>query len=100
MSNDKWMWLFCVCKMIYKMFVVCGYFVSVKEFERDIDLFMEDFGEELKWESLTILASKRDDFLENIFVFFLDEEKVGVKMIKDLVKCMKDENVFWVIIVV
>jgi len=100
MSNDKRTRLFRVRKTIHKMLAARGYLVSAKELERDIDSFTEDFGEEPKRESLTILAPKRDDPSENIFVFFPDEEKVGVKTIKDLAKRMKDENVFRAIIVV
>ena len=100
MSNDKRTRLFRVRKTIHKMLAARGYLVSAKELERDIDSFTEDFGEEQKRESLTILAPKRDDPSENIFVFFPDEEKVGVKTIKDLAKRMKDENVFRAIIVV
>jgi len=46
------------------------------------------------------MVPKRDDPTENIFVFFPDEEKVGVKTIKEYAKRMKDENVFRAVIVV
>ena len=46
------------------------------------------------------MVPKRDDPSENIFVFFPEEEKVGVKMIKDYAKRMREENVMRAIIVI
>lgn len=100
MSNDKRTKLFRVRKTVHKMLNARGYLVSAKELERDMDSFTEDFGDEPKRESLTIMAPKRDDPSENIFVFFPEEEKVGVKTIKDYAKRMKEENVYRAIIVV
>ena len=76
-----------------------GYLVSQKELERDKDSFLEEFGE-VSREYLTIMVPKRDDPSENIFVFFPEEEKVGVKMIKDYAKRMREENVMRAIIVI
>ena len=76
-----------------------GYLVSQKELERDKESFLEEFGE-VSREHLTIMVPKRDDPSENIFVFFPEEEKVGVKMIKDYAKRMREENVMRAIIVI
>ena len=100
MSNDKRTKLFRVRKTVHKMLNARGYLVSAKELERDMDSFTEDFGDEHKRDSLTIMAPKRDDPSENIFVFCPEEEKVGVKTIKDYAKRMKEENVYRAIIVV
>ena len=61
---------------------------------------MEEHGEDPARETLTMQFPRRDDPADSIFVFFPDEEKVGVKTIKEYAKRMKDEFVFRAIIVV
>ena len=91
--------LFRIRKTVSKMLASRGYLVSQKELERDKDSFLEEFGD-VSREHLTIMVPKRDDPSENIFVFFPEEEKVGVKMIKDYAKRMREENVMRAIIVI
>ena len=49
---------------------------------------------------LTILVQKVDDPTEKLFVFFPDDEKVGVKPIRNYLESMKDEQVRRAIVVV
>lgn len=55
--------------------------------------FTNRFGEHPSRESLTILVEKADDETDQLFVFFPEDEKVGVKPIKVYTDRMKDENV-------
>eukprot|EP00238_Polyblepharides_amylifera_P014042 CAMPEP_0196576568 /NCGR_PEP_ID=MMETSP1081-20130531/5789_1 /TAXON_ID=36882 /ORGANISM="Pyramimonas amylifera, Strain CCMP720" /LENGTH=186 /DNA_ID=CAMNT_0041895207 /DNA_START=248 /DNA_END=808 /DNA_ORIENTATION=- len=77
-----------------------GYLLSQKELERTKDQFREDFGEDPNRANMTILVPKKDDPTEQIFVFFPDEPKVGVKTIKTYAQYMKDESVSRAILVV
>lgn len=56
-------------------------------------LLQEKFGDAPKREDLVILVPKRDDPTAQIFVFFPDEAKVGVKSIKLYAERMKEEEV-------
>lgn len=51
-------------------------------------------------EALTILAQKRDDPTQGIFVFFPEEEKVGIKPIRKYCDKMGEEHVTRAILVV
>lgn len=55
--------------------------------------FTGRFGEHPSRESLTILVEKADDANDQLFVFFPEDEKVGVKPIKVYTDRMKDEGV-------
>ncbi|EEH55227.1 uncharacterized protein MICPUCDRAFT_69210 [Micromonas pusilla CCMP1545] len=99
-SSEKVTKLFRIHKTVHKMLNARGYLVQQKELERDKDSFREAYGDDPKRESLTLMLPRRDDPSENIFVFFPEEEKVGVKTIKEYAKRMKDESVFRAIIVV
>ena len=66
----------------------------------DKDSFTEEFGEDPRRDALTLQFDLREDPTQHIFVFFPDEEKVGVKTIKEYAKRMKDEQVNRAIIVV
>lgn len=47
-----------------------------------------------------VLVVYNDDFIDQMFVFFLEEFKVGIKIIKVYCQCMQEENIIWVFIVV
>mmetsp|Transcript_39791 Transcript_39791/g.55260 ORF Transcript_39791/g.55260 Transcript_39791/m.55260 type:complete len:203 (+) Transcript_39791:233-841(+) len=92
--------LFRVYKTVTAMLDDRGYLLSQKELERTKDQFREDFGEDPNRANMTILVPKKDDPTEQIFVFFPDEPKVGVKTIKTYAQYMKDESVSRAILVV
>lgn len=66
------------------------------------EAFMERFGMEGSpiRENISLLCAKQDDPTEQIFVFFPDDAKVGVKTIKTFVERMKSEGVKRSILVV
>jgi DNA-directed RNA polymerase I, II, and III subunit RPABC1 len=49
---------------------------------------------------LTVFVSKRDDPTDHIFVFFIDEPKVGVKSIKSVAEKMRSDGVSRSIIII
>jgi DNA-directed RNA polymerase I, II, and III subunit RPABC1 len=64
------------------------------------DEFKTKFGEGVDREAITIFVTKRDNPTDQIFVFFPDEVKVGVKTIKTLAERMRNEGVTKAIMVV
>ena len=66
MSSDKRTKLFRIRKTVSKMLNARGYLVSQKELDRDKDSFTEDFGEDPRRETLTLMVPKRDDPSENV----------------------------------
>jgi DNA-directed RNA polymerases I, II, and III subunit RPABC1 len=55
--------------------------------------FQQRFGENPARDSLTILVEKADDETNQLFVFFPEDEKVGVKPIKVYTDRMRNEGV-------
>eukprot|EP00580_Thalassiosira_gravida_P000075 CAMPEP_0201610316 /NCGR_PEP_ID=MMETSP0492-20130828/16538_1 /ASSEMBLY_ACC=CAM_ASM_000837 /TAXON_ID=420259 /ORGANISM="Thalassiosira gravida, Strain GMp14c1" /LENGTH=225 /DNA_ID=CAMNT_0048076109 /DNA_START=77 /DNA_END=754 /DNA_ORIENTATION=+ len=85
--------LFRVYKTISSMLSKRGYMVSREMREMTPNNFTQRFGEYPSREGLTILVEKSDDETDQLFVFFPEDEKVGVKPIKILTDRMKDESV-------
>ncbi|KAK9832489.1 hypothetical protein WJX81_001238 [Elliptochloris bilobata] len=95
------------CTKLYRIKKTCmemlhdrGYLVSQDELEMDKQTFREQYTEDPKREDLTTLVPKQDDPTEQIFVFFPDEVKVGVKSIKVFAERMRNESVNRAIMVV
>eukprot|EP00978_Attheya_sp_CCMP212_P047835 scaffold436684_cov55-Attheya_sp.AAC.3 len=85
--------LFRVYKTVAAMLTKRGYLVSREMKEMTPASFTAKFGEYPTREGLTILTEKGDDETNQLFVFFPEDEKVGVKPIKVLTDRMKEENV-------
>jgi len=77
-----------------------GYLVSEDELKCSKDLFRERYGENPRKEDLIVLVPRQDDPTEQMFVFFPEEVKVGVKTIKVIAERMKQENVSRAIMVI
>lgn len=77
-----------------------GYLVADFEINMSRDQFVDKFGESVKRDDLTINKAKRSEASDQIFVFFPEESKVGVKTMKTYTNRMKSENVFRAILVV
>lgn len=92
--------MFRVRKTCYKMLNKRGYIVPESELAMTSDDFRNKFGDAPSREALTILVEKTDDSAEQLFVFFPEDEKVGVKPIKTYCERMKGESVLRAIIVV
>uniref|UniRef100_A0A7S0X0J8 Uncharacterized protein n=1 Tax=Chlamydomonas leiostraca TaxID=1034604 RepID=A0A7S0X0J8_9CHLO len=77
-----------------------GYLVSQEELSLSKEQFRERFGDMPRKEDLTILVPRQDDPTEQIFVFFPEEVKVGVKTIKQVAERMKEEGVSRAVMVI
>ena len=77
--SEKKTKLFRIRKTVCKMLNARGYLVAQAELDRDKDSFTEEFGEDPRRDALTLQFDLREDPTQHIFVFFPDEEKVGVK---------------------
>jgi DNA-directed RNA polymerase I, II, and III subunit RPABC1 len=85
--------LFRVYKTVSAMLYKRGYMVSRDMREITPSSFTQKFGEHPSREALTILVEKADDETDQLFVFFPEDEKVGVKPIKVYTDRMKEEGV-------
>mmetsp|Transcript_51325 Transcript_51325/g.148173 ORF Transcript_51325/g.148173 Transcript_51325/m.148173 type:complete len:226 (+) Transcript_51325:149-826(+) len=85
--------LFRVYRTITSMLSKRGYMVTKEMKEMTPAMFRERFGEFPSRESLTMLVEKADDETNQLFVFFPEDEKVGVKPIKVYTDRMRAENV-------
>ncbi|KAG6522803.1 DNA-directed RNA polymerases II and IV subunit 5A [Zingiber officinale] len=85
--------LFRIRHTVMQMLNDRGYLVAEAEINMAKKAFLHKFGEGVKREDLFISKSKRNDPGEQIYVFFPNDEKVGMKHIKKYVEVMKSENV-------
>ena len=89
-----------VRKTCHKMLQSRGYSVQEGSTDQSTEEFRDQFGDQTSREQLTILVEKADSALDQIFVFFPEDEKVGVKPIKTYCERMKAEGVTNAIVVV
>ncbi|KAG8636239.1 DNA-directed RNA polymerases II and IV subunit 5A isoform X1 [Manihot esculenta] len=100
LSEDEIKRLFRIRKTVMTMLKDRGYFVGDFEINMTREQFISKFGENMKREDLVINKTKRNDPSDQIYVFFPEEQKVGVKTMKTYTNRMKSENVFRAILVV
>ena len=74
--------LFRAYRTISNMLSKRGYMIPKEMREMTPTSFKQRFGEHPSRESLTILVEKADDSTNQLFVFFPEDEKLGVKPIK------------------
>lgn len=91
--------LYRVYKTVAAMLSKRGYMVPRELLQMTPMTFTQKFGDHPSRESLTILVEKSDDESNQLFVFFPEEEKVGVKPIKVYTDRMKEEGVTYAILV-
>ncbi|KAG0716927.1 DNA-directed RNA polymerases I, II, and III subunit RPABC1 [Chionoecetes opilio] len=82
-----------------------GYLVTQDELDQTLVQFKEQFGEKPSERQparsdLIVLVAHNDDPTDQMFVFFPDEPKVGVRTIKTYCTRMQEENIQRAIIVV
>ncbi|KAJ6407106.1 hypothetical protein OIU84_010589 [Salix udensis] len=92
--------LFRIRKTVMQMLKDRGYFVGDFEIKMTREQFESKYGNNMKREDLVINKAKRSDSSDQIYVFFPEEAKVGVKTMKTYTNRMKSENVFRAILVV
>lgn len=92
--------LFRVRRTVLKMLQERSYMVSEDQLSMDSEGFVAQFGQTPKRADLTILAEHETDPEDQIFVFFPEEEKVGVKTVKQYSLMMRDASVTRAILVV
>ncbi|KAM1062119.1 hypothetical protein ACFX14_026388 [Malus domestica] len=91
--------LYRVRKTVMQMLKDRNYLVGDFEINMSKEQFKDKYGENMKREDLIINKTKRNDSNDQIYVFFPDEPKVGVKTMKTYTNRMKSENVFRAILV-
>ncbi|XP_078437138.1 DNA-directed RNA polymerases II and IV subunit 5A-like [Wolffia australiana] len=91
--------LFRIRRTVMQMLRDRGYLVGDFEINMSKQQFLDKFGETIKRDDLVINKTKRGDSSDQIYVFFPEEAKVGVKSLKTYVNRMKSENVFRAILI-
>jgi len=99
-SEEEITRLFRIRQTIMKMLSDRGYLVTKFELEMKKHEFIQKYGENMKREDLVISKNKSNDSSDQIYVFFPEEQKVGVKTMKTYTNRMKSDNVFRAILVV
>ncbi|KAH6789073.1 Eukaryotic rpb5 RNA polymerase subunit family protein [Perilla frutescens var. frutescens] len=99
MSEEEITRLHRIRKTVMQMLRDRGYMVADVEVEMTKTQFIQKYGENMKREDLMIIKGMRNNS-DQIYVFFPDEAKVGVKTMKTYTNRMKDDNVNRAILVV
>ncbi len=82
-----------------------GYLVTQDELDQTLEQFKQQFGDKPSEKmparnDLIILVAHNDDPTDQMFVFFPEEIKIGIKTIRSYCKRMQEENITRAIIVV
>ncbi|PQP99754.1 DNA-directed RNA polymerases II and IV subunit 5A-like [Prunus yedoensis var. nudiflora] len=91
--------LYRVRRTVMQMLRDRHYLVGDFEINMTREQFKAKYGENMKREDLTINKTKRNDSTDQLYVFFPEEPKVGVKTIKTYTNRMKSANVSRAILV-
>ncbi|KAI6184308.1 RPB5-like protein [Aphelenchoides bicaudatus] len=90
------------------IFQIChdrGYLVTQDELDQSLDHFKAQYGDKPSEgrpnrTELTILVAHNDDPTDQMFIFFPDDAKIGIKNVKAFCHQMQEQNVTRAIIVV
>ncbi|XP_023541037.1 DNA-directed RNA polymerases II and IV subunit 5A-like [Cucurbita pepo subsp. pepo] len=100
LSEEEITRLFRVRKTLMQMLKDRGYYVGDLDIEMSRNQFRNKYGDNMKREDLVINKAMRNNSSDQIYIFFPEEPKVGVKTMKTYTNRMKSENVFRAILVV
>ncbi|XP_022034177.1 DNA-directed RNA polymerases II and IV subunit 5A isoform X2 [Helianthus annuus] len=100
LSEEEIRRLFRIRRTVMQMLRDRGYLVGEFEINMDMNELLRKYGENMKREDLLISKAKTNDSSDQIYVFFPEEPKVGVKTLKTYTERMKSENVFRAVLVV
>ncbi|EXC15864.1 DNA-directed RNA polymerases I, II, and III subunit RPABC1 [Morus notabilis] len=100
LSEDEITRLFRIRRTVMQMLRDRNYLVGDFELNMTKEQFRNKYGENMKREDLIINKSRRNDSPDQIYVFFPEEQKVGVKTMKTYINRMKSENVLRAVLVV
>ena len=92
--------LFRIRRTLLKMLKKRSYVVDAAQLAMTPRGFVDQFGDQPKRNDLTILAEHETDAEDQLFVFLPDDDKVGVKTIKQYCEMMKEASVSHAILVV
>lgn len=90
MEDMAKMWT--IRRTVHDMLLARGYIVAQEDVDMTLELYKDTFGNQPR-EALTILASKKDNPTDQIFVFFSDELRIGVKPIKAYLERMEKQKI-------
>ncbi|KAM7475535.1 hypothetical protein LguiB_022778 [Lonicera macranthoides] len=100
-SDEEITRLYRIRKTMMQMLDDRGYLVADEESKKLTKQdFINKYGENMKREDLVIKKFKRNNNSDQIYVFFPEEPKVGVKTVKTYTNRMKEDDVVRAILVV
>lgn len=98
--NGEYTKFFRIRRTLYEMLRDRGYSVPDDEINMKFEQFVAKLGEGMKRDDFVIHKCKEKDPLDQIYVFFPEEPKVGVKSVTSYSNRMKEDKVYNAIVVV
>ncbi|GAU26808.1 hypothetical protein TSUD_289130 [Trifolium subterraneum] len=86
--------LYRVYRTVLEMLRDRNYLVLESEVNMSIQEFKAQFGENMRRVDLTIMKANKDDPSDKIYVFFIDDKKVGVQVVTNYRNRMLTDNVY------
>eukprot|EP00892_Ulva_mutabilis_P011933 jgi/Ulvmu1/9111/UM005_0206.1 len=95
MGDNTQLQLFRVYKTCWEMLKDRGYMVGDEKLAMTLDDFENSFGTgDAVRDSLTIVAARQGDSQDQIIIFFVSEEKLGVTKLQEYIERMKEDGIY------